>query len=230
MHTVAMQLAPVLAAEKSKVPFYIAGGLLVIWALTLSLVLGLRKPDFPGNLTGQRVVSAITIVLVLGATSTAVLTAGVPEKSAAASSAAQPAPAEAPPATGAPPTATSAAPSTATSAAPSTATSAAPSTATSAAPAPASQLSLAANPGGLLKFDKSQLQANAGSVTITMANSSPLEHNVTIAQGSTVLGATPTFTGGSKSVTLTLKPGVYTFYCSVPGHRAAGMQGTLTVR
>jgi plastocyanin len=217
MHTVAMQLAPVLAAEKSKTPFYIAGGLLVIWALTLSLVLGLRKPDFPGGLTGQRIVSAITIVLVLGATSTAVLTAGVPEKSAAATSA-QPATTEAPPA-GAPPTA-STAPSTTTS----TATSAAPATGA------ATQLALAANPGGLLKFDKSQLQANAGKVTIAMTNSSPLEHNVTIAQGSTVLGSTPTFTGGSKSVTLTLKPGVYTFYCSVPGHRAAGMQGTLTVR
>jgi uncharacterized cupredoxin-like copper-binding protein len=45
-----------------------------------------------------------------------------------------------------------------------------------------------------------------------------------------VVGATPTFTGGSKSLTLHLKPGTYTFYCSVPGHRAGGMQGTLTVQ
>jgi plastocyanin len=62
-----------------------------------------------------------------------------------------------------------------------------------------------------------------------MTNMSPLEHNVTVARGSKVLGATPTFQGGSKSLTLNLKPGVYTFYCSVPGHRAAGMEGTLTV-
>ncbi len=66
-------------------------------------------------------------------------------------------------------------------------------------------------------------------MTITMANMSPVEHNVTVAQGSTVLGATPTFQGGSRSLTLKLKPGTYTFYCSVPGHRQAGMEGTLTV-
>jgi uncharacterized cupredoxin-like copper-binding protein len=30
-------------------------------------------------------------------------------------------------------------------------------------------------------------------------------------------------------VSLTLKPGTYTFYCPVAGHRAAGMEGTLEV-
>ncbi len=62
-----------------------------------------------------------------------------------------------------------------------------------------------------------------------MANMSPVEHNVTIAEGSKVLGSTPTFVGGTKTVTVTLKPGTYTFYCSVPGHRQAGMEGTLKV-
>ena len=55
-----------------------------------------------------------------------------------------------------------------------------------------------------------------------MTNMSPIEHNVTIAEGTKVLGATPTFTGGTKAVTLNLKPGKYVFYCSVPGHRAGG--------
>jgi hypothetical protein len=80
MHTLALQLAPVLAAEKSKVPFYIAGGVLVVWALVLSLGLGMRKPDFPGSLAGQRAVVAVTAVLVLAAVSTAVLTSSPPAK------------------------------------------------------------------------------------------------------------------------------------------------------
>lgn len=47
MHAAIVQLTPVLGAEKSKVPFYIAGGLLVAWALIVSLGLGARIPSFP---------------------------------------------------------------------------------------------------------------------------------------------------------------------------------------
>jgi plastocyanin len=92
-------------------------------------------------------------------------------------------------------------------------------------------LSIAANPGGSLAYDKKTLSAKAGKVTITMTNMSPEGHNITIQKGTSgaVLGSTPTFMGGTKSVSLNLKAGTYTFYCSVPGHRAGGMVGTLTV-
>jgi plastocyanin len=110
-----------------------------------------------------------------------------------------------------------------------TATTGSPAPSSSPAAGPSTSLKLAANPGGELDYNTRQLTAKAGRVTIAMTNMSPLEHNVTVARGSTVLGATPTFQGGSKSLTLNLKPGTYTFYCSVPGHRAAGMEGTLTV-
>jgi len=92
-------------------------------------------------------------------------------------------------------------------------------------------LTIAANPSGSLAYDKKTLSAKAGKVTITMTNMSSLGHNITIQQGTSgaVLGSTPTFQGGTKSVSLNLKPGKYTFYCSVPGHRAGGMVGTLTV-
>ncbi len=106
------------------------------------------------------------------------------------------------------------------------------STATSTAPAAASgrPLNLAANSEGQLKYNTTALSAKAGHITIDFTNMSPLGHNVTVESSShAVVGATPTFQGGTKSLSLTLKPGTYKFYCSVPGHRMAGMEGTLTV-
>lgn len=93
-----------------------------------------------------------------------------------------------------------------------------------------SNLSLEANPEGQLKYNTTSLTAKAGKVSIDFTNMASLSHNVTIASASgAVEGATPTFQGASKTLSLNLKPGVYKFYCSVPGHRMAGMEGTLTV-
>ncbi len=90
---------------------------------------------------------------------------------------------------------------------------------------------LAADPSGGLSYNTTTLTAHPGKVTIEFTNMASIEHNVTVASsaGST-LGATPTFSGGTKPLTLELKAGTYTFFCSVPGHRQAGMQGTLTVK
>jgi plastocyanin len=226
MHTLALQLAPILGAEKSKVPFYIAGGALVAWALFVAMALGMRKPDFPGGLSGQRAVSAITAVLVIAVASTAVITSGGP-KPAAASTAAPSSSSTAAEAPSAPASSTPASTAAPASTAPASTT---PASTTPAAPAPAStSLALSANPEGRLTYSTKALSAKAGNVTIKLANASPVEHNVTIALGSTVLGAAPTFAGGSKTIALKLKPGKYSFYCSVPGHRQAGMEGTLTV-
>ncbi len=126
----------------------------------------------------------------------------------------------------------SAAATSATSSTPATTSSSSSSAATGGSAAASSTLSIAADPSGALKFTKSTLTAKAGTVTISFTNSSPLAHNLTVQQGTSgsVLGATPTFMGGTKTLKLTLKAGTYTYYCSVPGHRAAGMQGTLTVQ
>jgi plastocyanin len=92
-------------------------------------------------------------------------------------------------------------------------------------------LSLEASKEGQLKYDKTALSAKAGSVTIDFVNMAELGHNVTVESSSgTSEGATPTFSGGSKTLTLNLKAGTYKFFCSVPGHRMAGMEGTLTVQ
>jgi plastocyanin len=82
-----------------------------------------------------------------------------------------------------------------------------------------------------LKFTSTSLTAKSGNVTFKFANASPVAHNLTIEQGTSgpTVGATPTFQGGTKTLTVDLKPGTYTFFCTVPGHRAAGMQGTITV-
>jgi plastocyanin/mono/diheme cytochrome c family protein len=114
----------------------------------------------------------------------------------------------------------------------STSTTTSPTTTTPATTAGAgSSISESADPGGALKFTKSSLTAKTGKVTIDFTNKSSVPHNMTIQQGTngSVIGATPTFSGAAKKLTVTLKPGKYTFYCSVPGHRQAGMQGTLTV-
>jgi len=189
MHAAIVHLAPILAAEKSKIPFYIAGALLVVWALAVTVGVGLRSTSFPRTLTEQRAVMAVSAVLVLATVSMAVATSGgSPSKAAAAPAAPQ-----------------------------------------AASGSGASSLKEEANPEGQLKYTTPSLSASAGKVTIGFKNASPLEHNLTIAQGTKVLGATPTFTGATKTLTLSLKPGTYKFYCTVPGHRAAGMEGTLTV-
>ena len=89
-------------------------------------------------------------------------------------------------------------------------------------------LQLAADPNGALSFDKTSLEAPAGSVTIELTNDSSVPHNVEV-DGNGVDEGSDTVTGESTSVTVDLEPGTYEFYCAVPGHREAGMEGTLTV-
>ena len=80
-----------------------------------------------------------------------------------------------------------------------------------------------------LKFDKTALSAKAGKVTITMTNPSSLAHDIAIeGNGVSALGKVVS-QGGTSTVSAPLTAGTYTFYCSVDGHRQAGMQGTLTV-
>jgi len=93
------------------------------------------------------------------------------------------------------------------------------------------KLTLEADANGELKYNKTTLTAKAGAATLTLTNNSPLAHNVALEDSSGAkIAATTTFTGGSHTIPLNLKPGTYKFFCSVPGHRMAGMEGTLTVQ
>jgi len=101
-------------------------------------------------------------------------------------------------------------------------------TATEAASSGGENLALAAD-AGALKFDKSELTAPAGKVTITMDNPSDIPHNVEI-EGNGVEAKGETVGKGEQSVaTADLKAGTYDFYCAVGNHRGAGMEGKLTV-
>jgi plastocyanin len=93
-----------------------------------------------------------------------------------------------------------------------------------------STVQISADPNGALKFEQTSVDATAGSVTIEFTNDSALAHDVKV-EGNGVSGeGTDEVTGGSTSATVDLEPGTYTFYCSVDGHRAAGMEGTLVVK
>jgi uncharacterized cupredoxin-like copper-binding protein len=87
-----------------------------------------------------------------------------------------------------------------------------------------------ADPTGQLKFLASSASANAGKVELRMQNMSSTPHDIAVqGAGLNQIGKVVS-NGGVSTVSTSLKAGKYTFYCSVPGHRAAGMVGTLTVK
>jgi plastocyanin len=91
----------------------------------------------------------------------------------------------------------------------------------------AGTLTIPADPTGALAFSFGKATATAGKVTIKMPNPSPIQHSIALKSGPAgpVVGH-----GATSTVTATLKPGSYVYFCTVPGHEAAGMKGTLTVK
>jgi mono/diheme cytochrome c family protein len=88
-------------------------------------------------------------------------------------------------------------------------------------------LELPADPNGRLAFASTMALAPAGMLEFVMANPSPIQHDIAL-QGD---GKGPVVgTGGTSRFTANLKPGKYTFLCTVPGHADGGMKGTLTVK
>ena len=109
------------------------------------------------------------------------------------------------------------------------------STTAAAAPAASSgkRLAIKAVESNGLSFDPKTLKAKAGTVTITMDNPSDdsLQHAVSVeGPGGVAASGQIAQPGSTSKVTLKLKPGKYTFFCPVGSHRAAGMEGTLTVQ
>jgi uncharacterized cupredoxin-like copper-binding protein len=85
-------------------------------------------------------------------------------------------------------------------------------------------------PGSELAFEEKSANGMAGLIEIELANESEVGHDVTIEKGSKELGKTEIISKSTAATEIDLKPGKYTFFCSVPGHREAGMEGTLTIK
>lgn len=83
--------------------------------------------------------------------------------------------------------------------------------------------------GNNLAFDKKELATGAGSVTITLNNTSSIQHNIAIEDkdGKELAAGELVGDGGTSTITVDLKPGTYTYYCQP--HKSSGMTGTLTV-
>ncbi|HEU4706849.1 MAG TPA: plastocyanin/azurin family copper-binding protein [Solirubrobacterales bacterium] len=95
----------------------------------------------------------------------------------------------------------------------------------------ASSVDIEANPEGNLEFVEKSATAKAGKDTLNFTNESPVPHDVKIEnEAGEEIGGTEPIAEGSESAEIELEPGTYTYYCSIPGHRQAGMEGTLTVK
>jgi uncharacterized cupredoxin-like copper-binding protein len=79
-----------------------------------------------------------------------------------------------------------------------------------------------------IKLTKPSYAATAGAITITYENEGQIEHTLLI-DGVSGFELDVKAHGDTDTGTVTLKPGSYTLYCGMPGHRAAGMHATLTV-
>jgi plastocyanin len=88
-----------------------------------------------------------------------------------------------------------------------------------------------ADPSGALAYTEDKVNAKAGDATIEFNNPASVAHDVVIEDdGGNEIARTEVITGSSTSTDAKLEKGKFTFYCSVPGHREAGMEGTLTVK
>lgn len=82
---------------------------------------------------------------------------------------------------------------------------------------------------GDMFYEPTQLSAPAGTVEITLVNEGAAQHDLVIEELGDLEVIPLVDPGDTVTGSVELEPGTYTFYCSVPGHRAAGMEGTLTV-
>jgi uncharacterized cupredoxin-like copper-binding protein len=92
------------------------------------------------------------------------------------------------------------------------------------------EVSIPTDPSGQLAYEATEATAKAGKVTLLSKNDASVPHDISIKGGGVDQKGDEVTGGDTSKVSVDLKAGEYTFYCSVPGHEQAGMTGTLTVR
>jgi plastocyanin len=189
--------------------FYLCGGVLAVSAVTVSFV-GLKLKDFPGR--AMPIIILWFAIFVGGATTFAVLHAQ--DEEAAEATELEHAGKEIEGAQNDEPKAVEEAEKEA---------------GVGSGASASTTLKLSASPTALA-FDTTELEAKAGEVTIDFTNPAPIPHNVAIEEDGKELASFDPIAEGEESVSADLKPGTYTFLCTVPGHAQAGMEGTLVVK
>jgi plastocyanin len=187
--------------------FYVFGIALVLSAVGLSAI-GIRSESFPPSRIAVAALIAYFVALVGATTTFAVLNARDDQRKRNAEQAE----------------------AAATQPAPSGATTTRSTTATQPAPTGKATLKLAAAPDAIA-YDTTQLSGKAGQVTIDFDNPSAVTHDVCLEGPSgQQIGCSDTIAQSTTSLSESLTPGKYTFFCSVDSHRQAGMEGTLTLK
>lgn len=99
-------------------------------------------------------------------------------------------------------------------------------------PAKGGKLEIPANPTGALAYASTMAASAAGQLEVLSVNKSQVQHDIAIedSSGKSLGEGERVANGGTSQFSATLKPGKYTFLCTVPGHEAGGMKGTLTVK
>lgn len=95
------------------------------------------------------------------------------------------------------------------------------------------RLEIDADPNGQLAYTVAEATAPAGALEIDSRNASTVPHDIALQEGTSgaeLAKGDTVSNGGVSRISVDVRPGDYTFYCTLPGHREAGMEGRLTVR
>ena len=91
-------------------------------------------------------------------------------------------------------------------------------------------LEMPADPNGQLAYASTRATAEAGPLTINSRNDASIPHDIALEGNGVNEKGETVQDGGVSTIKVDLQPGEYTYFCTLPGHREGGMEGTLAVK